>query len=319
MSYERTPTVFTEDAFDPSRDAEILRKAMKGFGTDEKAIISVLAHRVNSQRQQIATQFKTMYGKNLVKDLKSETSGNFENLLVALMTPLDEYFAKELHDAMSGIGTDEEVLIEILCTMNNEDICIIKETYQRLYSNSLEDDLMSDTAGTFKRMMVSLCAAGRDESTDIDPEAAADDARQLLQAGELQMGTDESTFNKILCQRNYAQLSLIFDEYENNTGHSIEEAIKNEFSGDCEDGFLAIVRSVRNCPAYFAKKLHSSMEGMGTKDNQLIRIVATRCEVDMGDIKECYEEMYGKSLKDAISDDISGHYKKCILALIGEY
>lgn len=53
--------------FDPRHDAEILRKAMKGFGTDEKAIIQVLASRVNSQRQEIALQFKTLFGKVRLK------------------------------------------------------------------------------------------------------------------------------------------------------------------------------------------------------------------------------------------------------------
>lgn len=60
---QSNPTVRPANPFDAHRDAEILRKAMKGFGTDEKAIIQVLAHRVNSQRQEIAMQFKTMYGK----------------------------------------------------------------------------------------------------------------------------------------------------------------------------------------------------------------------------------------------------------------
>lgn len=51
-------------------DAEALRKAMKGFGTDEKTIIQVLANRSNLQRQEISSQFKTLYGKVKMEGLK---------------------------------------------------------------------------------------------------------------------------------------------------------------------------------------------------------------------------------------------------------
>ncbi|CAK9800127.1 Annexin B9 [Anthophora quadrimaculata] len=311
-----SPTVVSYGDFDARADAEVLRKAMKGFGTDEKAIINVLANRSNLQRQEIAIQFKTLYGKDLIKDLKSETSGNFEKLILAMMMPLPQFYAKELHDAMSGIGTDECVLIEVLCTMSNHEIRVIKQAYEAMYGRSLEDDLRDDTSGNFKRLMVSLCCANRDESFDVDPAAAVEDAKELLRAGELRFGTDESTFNAILIQRNVPQLKQIFQEYENITGHTIETAIENEFSGDIKKGLLAIVKCVKNKPAFFAEQLYKSMKGFGTDDNRLIRLVVTRSEVDMGEIKEVFRQQYNESLEDFISGDCSGHYKKCLLALV---
>ncbi|XP_025837352.1 annexin B11-like isoform X2 [Agrilus planipennis] len=316
---QRSPTVLPANPFDPRGDAEILRRAMKGFGTDEKAIINVLTKRTNAQRLEIALQFKTMYGKDLIKNLKSELSGNFENVIVAMMTPLPQFYASELHDAISGIGTDEDTLIEVLCTLSNSEIRTIRNAYESMYGRSLEEDLKGDTGGNFKRLMVSLCNASRDESGVVNQATAANDARELLQAGELRFGTDESTFNMVLCQRNYNQLRATFNEYHNITGHDIEEAIKNEFSGDIKQGLLAIIRAVRNLPGFFAKRLHASMAGMGTNDRQLIRIVVTRSEIDMGDIKQQYIAQYGKTLADAIKGDCSGDYKKCLLALIGDY
>ncbi|XP_059223453.1 annexin B11 isoform X2 [Stomoxys calcitrans] len=315
---EGTPTVFPAQNFDPVKDAHDLRKAMKGFGTDEDALINIICRRTNEQRQEIQRQYKTHFGKDLIEDIRSETSGNFEKLLVGLLRPIVDYYCHELNDAMAGLGTDEDVLIEILCTLSNQEIHTIKNQYLRLYGAHLESELKSETSGNFKRLLVSLCAAARNESGLTDPAAAQSDARELLKAGELRVGTDESMFNMILCQRNYQQLKLIFHEYEHMTGHSLEKAIKKEFSGDIMEGLIAICRCVNNKAEYFASRLHKSMAGIGTNDKQLIRVIITRCEIDMGDIKVAYERMYGKSLKSWIKGDTSGHYKHALYALVGE-
>ncbi|XP_038215225.1 annexin B9-like isoform X1 [Zerene cesonia] len=313
------PTVVPVNPFDPREDAAVLRKAMKGFGTDEKSIIQVLTRRSNEQRLRIAFEFKTLYGKDLVSDLKSETSGKFEDLLVALMTPLPQFYAKELHDATAGIGTDEDVLIEVMCTMSNHEIHVIKQAYTAIYGTLLEDDLRGDTSGNFKRLMTSLCMGNRSEDFHVDQAKAREDARSLLQAGELRLGTDESVFNAVLCSRSFPQLAAIFQEYQFLTGHDIDDAIKAEFSGDLEKAMRAIVKVVRNKPLFFAERLHKSMKGLGTNDRQLIRIMVTRCEVDLGDIAEMFQAKYGESLQSWIEGDCSGHYKKCLLGLLGLY
>ena len=61
--FQPLPTVTAAAGFSASDDGTALRAAMKGFGTDEQAIIDILTQRSNSQRQQISKFFTEEYGR----------------------------------------------------------------------------------------------------------------------------------------------------------------------------------------------------------------------------------------------------------------
>jgi annexin A7/11 len=300
------PTLCAKAHFDASEDATLLYNAMKGIGTDEKTLINVLCKRSLPQRLEIAKAFKTAYGKDLIENIKSETSGNFRITLTQLLRSKFDFYAYELHDAIAGLGTREDSLIEIMCTLTNDEIRNTMSAYLRLFKKSLEDDLKGDTSGYFKRLMVALCAANRDESVTIDTVKSNKDAAKLKAAGVDRFGTNEVEFLSILCRNNFTQLRAICSEYEKLTGHTLEADIKKEFSGDIEDGLIAILNYARNPTEFFARRLHKSMVGFGTRDRALIRLCIMRCEIDMEDVKEDFQKLFKKTLKSFIQGDTSG-------------
>uniref|UniRef100_A0A8D0GUY6 Annexin n=1 Tax=Sphenodon punctatus TaxID=8508 RepID=A0A8D0GUY6_SPHPU len=286
-------------------------------GTDEDAIIEVLANRNVSQRQQIKMTYKSTIGRDLIDDLKSELSGNFEKVIVGMMTPFTLYDVQELKRAMKGAGTDEGCLIEILASRSNDEIRRINETYKHQFGTKLEDDIVSDTSSVLRRILVSLSTAGRDERNYVDEGLAQQDAQCLYEAGEKKWGTDEAQFMSILCTRNKNHLLRVFDLYRGIANKDITESIKSEMSGDLEDALLALVKCARNKPAYFAERLYKSMKGLVTDDDTLIRVMVSRSEIDMLDIRAEFKSMYGKSLYSFIKGDSSGDYRKVLLLLCG--
>uniref|UniRef100_A0A3P9PNY6 Annexin n=1 Tax=Poecilia reticulata TaxID=8081 RepID=A0A3P9PNY6_POERE len=302
---------------DPLKDVEVLRKAMKGFGTDEQAIIDLLGSRSNKQRVPLLKAYKTSYGKDLIKDLHSELSGDFRNLVMAMLKSPAEFDASELHSAMKGAGTDEACMIEILSSRSNAEIKEINRIYKENNKKSLEDAIKSDTSGHFRRLLISLAQGNRDERENIDADLAKQDAQALYAAGENKLGTDESKFNAILCARSKPHLRTVFYEYQKMCGRDIEKSIGREMSGDLESGMLAVVKCIKNTPGYFAERLYKSMKGAGTKDRTLIRVMVSRSEIDMLDIRQEYVKNYGKSLYTHIQGDTSGDYKKLLSKLCG--
>ena len=298
-----------------SKDVEDLRKAMEGWGTDEATLIKIIANRNNSQRQEIKAQYKATYGRDLIEDLKKETHGKLEDAFVALFTEPIEYDADSLRDAMKGVGTNEDTLIEIIASRSPQQINAIKACYQKKYQRDLEADVKKETSGTLQKILISLLQGTRSTNKNPNNSRCEKIAKEIFDAGEAKLGTDESVFNKYFGNLSPCELVCVAQNYHKFTGHTILDAIEKEMHGDSKKAYKTIVYATLSPSEYFATRVHDAIKGLGTKDRLLMRVLITRDEVDMPTIKQYYKQLYGKDMVEAIKNDISGDYQKLMVEL----
>ena len=298
-----------------SNDVEALRKAMEGWGTDEATLIKIIANRTNQQRQAIKAQYKATYGRDLIEDLKKETHGKLEDAFVALFTEPIEYDADTLRDAMKGAGTNEDTLIEIITSRSPQQINAIKACYQKKYQRDLEADVKKETSGTLQKILISLLQASRSMNPHPDQGKCQAIAKEIFDAGEAKLGTDESVFNKYFGTLSPYELACVAQHYHKLTGHTILDAIDKEMKGDSKKAYRTIVYATLSPSEYFATRVNDAIKGFGTKDRILMRVLITRDEVDMPTIKQYYKQLYGKDMVEAIKNDISGDYQKLMVEL----
>uniref|UniRef100_A0A1I7X2G5 Annexin n=1 Tax=Heterorhabditis bacteriophora TaxID=37862 RepID=A0A1I7X2G5_HETBA len=274
-------------SFDEFAAAESLERAMRGAGCDKQRVIDILVLINNAQRQMIRTPYKTRYGKDLENELKRELSGELEDVIEDVL---------ELYRAVKGLGTNERILIEILASRTNEEIRAIRNVYYTTYNKTLEDSITADTSGDFRRLLLTLAQGSRDESNYVDNHRAAQDAQNLLKTTDRKSGVDKFEAYKILATANSHHLIRVFFELDRLSDTSIEKMIEKEFSGDTKN--LLLVRLLLKCH-----------KGLGTRDRDLIRVLVSRSEIDLEDIKQEYETIYKKSLQQSfISKVVSNVY-----------
>ncbi|KAG7160132.1 annexin A13-like [Homarus americanus] len=305
------PTVKTKIPMDVAGYVEGLRKAMKGMGTDEATIINLLTSCSSDQRQVVLQQYQSTFSRDLVKDLKKELTGHFEDIILVLMTRRNEYLAQQLHHACKKKNAN--TMIEMLCTAENSTIKSIKSAYERLFDSSLEEALTEATTETFQAVMLGMAAAERSDT--YNEELSHSVAKKLYNDG---LGLEEEELVKVLCKYSFRQLREVLVEYYKQADRTLGDTFDCQYTGNNKTYLKEVFQCLDNRFAFLAEELHKAMAGSGTRDQDLIRLVVTRSEIDLGNIKTEYENMYNKPLSKDIKGDTSGDYKKILLALLDE-
>ncbi|ONK63588.1 uncharacterized protein A4U43_C07F16810 [Asparagus officinalis] len=330
----------------PFEDALDLKNAFEGWGTDEKTVIGILSHRDEGQRKKIMSAYEELYNENLINRLEKELSGDLQEAIYFWMfDPIERSVIMANIAARKSI--DYQVIVEIACVNSPDELLAIKKVYHARYKQSLEEDVASHTTGDFRKLLVALVSTYRYDGVEINETLAELEAKTLhnsivalesispydrkeingsidqITAEILRESIEQKSFHhdeivRILSTRSRAQLNATFNHYKDEYGTSISKDLSTSLSNEYVSALRIAIRCIISPQKYYEKVLRHAMKKAGTDEDALTRVIVTRAEKDLEDIKELYQKRTNVTLESAVHKEISGNYKKFLLALVEE-
>jgi len=303
-----------------TEDAENIRKAVQGWGTDEKALIEILGHRTAAQRAEIAVAYEGLYNETLLDRLHSELSGDFRSAMMLWAMDPPARDAKLAHKALKKKGDRHVwVLIEVACASSPDHLVAVRKAYRAAYSASLEEDVAACPLykDPLKQFLVRLVSSYRYSGELVDDELARAEAAELHDAVVARKQTLHGDVARIVGSRSKPQLKATFERFRQEHGRAIDDVLE-ERRGDQLAAMLKTAVWCLACPEkHFAEVIRSSIVGLGTDEESLTRAIVSRAEVDMKKVKEEYKARYRKTVTSDVNGDTSGYYNGILLTLVG--
>lgn len=303
---------------DASRDADALRKAMKGLGTDNAVLINILSKPDPLQIELLKDTFTKRIGRNLEKNVASETSGHYRQGLLALLQGPLMQDVTNVNAAVKGLGTKEAVLNDVILGRSNADMSAIKQAYVKKYGRSMESDVGDDLSLLTKELFKMVMAGRRaEDSAPVIPQAIDADVQELRTA--TQGNVDQIKVCSILTSRSSGQLRAIGERFDKMFHTKFEEVIQRKFSGHMRDALATIWGRAVDRAMSDAVTLEECMKGAGTKDERLVqRVVSVHWDKPhLEQVKRAYQHRYKRDLKERVRGETSGDYQKLMLAILG--
>ena len=295
---------------------------MKGFGTNENALIKTLASLTPLQVNSVKTAYTKKHHRDLMKDVHGETSGYFRDGLEAIIRGPLEQDCHELNESIKGVGTKESAMNDVLLSRSNADMNAIKSQYQKMYRRSLESDVKGDLSMKTERLFDMVMSARRnEESAPVVPQQTDADVQELYRATEGKAGADQIVVCQIMASRSNGQLRAMSQAYKQKFHRSLDDVIKKEFSGHMEEALIYILHRAEDPAKHDAELLEDCMAGAGTKDKALVRrIIAVHWNRDrLQQCKSAYKHFYKRDLAARIRSETSGDYEKLLIESIGSH
>lgn len=297
-----------------------ITKAFSGLGVDENALISILGKWHPEQRQSFRKGSRDLFIEDerhferwddrFVLQLRHEFLRLKDAIVLWTMHPW-ERDARLLKEALYK-GPQYNVLVEIACTRSSEELLGARRAYHSLFNHSVEEDVAFHVRTPERKLLVAVLSSYRYEGPKVSEEMAKLEAKALLEAlkGGGPLENDEVV--RILSTRSKLHLKAVYNHYNQLTTKYLDQDF---------DGHLILKETVQclcTPQKYFAKILDASL-GYNVDEiskEGVSRVIVTRADEDMKQIRDEYFGEYGVDLRNKIQDVANGNYRDFLLTLI---
>ena len=288
-----------KEDFNVMTDMEVLQNALKD--KEITKIVDLICKRTNSQRQKIKDAYYSSYGNDLIEELGAKLSGNIKDLILGLMMTPEDFDANEMYLSMKGLGTDELRLSEIIATRPSRHLLQVKERYPILHKETLDKDIIDDTSKCYQKILIAIIQGKRSDNPYPNTQKMKEIVEKLNggEKGKL----NEDSLVQYFGSCSYGEICTICRLYEKTYKTSILEDIKNSVDSDAYDFCKMFLEYISDPGCFFAEKIHNF------KEKDLIRILISRSEVDMDEIRDAYKELYKTELIDDLKEKTEGDFQ----------
>ena len=149
------------------------------------------------------------------------------------------------------------------------------------------------------------------------PEKDAEALRNAMKG----IGIDKQAIIKIIANRTNEHRQKIKLAYKAAYKRDLIDDLNDELGGVLDKIFFsdfrnAVLALFETPVDYDVQQLHKAMKGLGTDEDTLIEILATRPSKMLDQVKERYAELHKKDLEKAIESETSGYLKRLMMLLL---
>ena len=296
-----------------SKDVEDLKKLIENM--DYSGMTNFVTKRSHKELMKLRQIYKIKFGIDLMPELKSNLPGIYKKTVLALFTDPVEYDIDTIYKCMKS-DTSKNEMIEIFASRPDWYLIKIKNLYAKKYNLNLEEQIKEGTLDDFKKLLLGIlqCQRSTNEAPDLDYcKRVAED----LEQEESEKLTVDSTINIIFIQSSPQEMLTISKEYNKSTQKLITETIDKNFKGDVKRLLKAILIAKISPSEYYANLIYEAISG--SLLDECARLLVTRAEIDLNQIKKYYKKLYENDITDDIRSKDSNEYTNLLIEICNNH